>query len=146
MVLSGKLSSFLRWPRPDKRNSDSATVMDSAQETFVALAEAYVFGEKVIDTTYKNTILDTFITIQIKTSWSPEPDCANIIFAGTLPGHPARRLLADFVAHNAWDDSHLSPVGWMSSIDDYPQQLLADAMKTILSIRPPSKCTCSSRP
>jgi hypothetical protein len=145
---SGKLSSFLCWPRTDKGSSDSATNMNEVQETFIALAEAYVFGDKVIDNTYKNTILDNLIVVASESNRRPGPDCANIIFTGTTSGSSAGRVLADFIAHDAWDDSRSSPAGWMSSIDDYLQELLADAMKKMLSLRPRSKCdwSCSCRP
>jgi hypothetical protein len=110
------------------------TFAKEVEKTFITLAEAYVFGGKVIDNVYKNAVLDSLIAFRAKSNWTPGPECAKIIYSGTTSSSPARRLLSDYIAHNAFDDSN-EPVGWMTMIGDYPQELLADAMKTMLKVR-----------
>ena len=97
------------------------------------LAEAYVFGEKIIDTKY-NAVMETVLAAMDSSQWNPGPDSVGIIYRGTPFTSPLRRLVADKVAYVAHDDSEKG-VGWMHFFDGYPKEALADAIKAMVRVR-----------
>ena len=67
--------------------------------TFQVLAEAYVLGEILIDYTFKNAIMDTWLKMlkgtQGDTFYEACPEMARVIYDGTLDGSPARKFIVD---------------------------------------------------
>jgi hypothetical protein len=95
---------------------------EEAEKVFVLLAEAYVFGEKIIDVKYKNEVLKTVFKAKKSSDWNMGPESVKIIYGGTPAGSPLRRLVADSIAHKAHDDSQ-EGVGWMQFCDNTPEKL-----------------------
>lgn len=73
---------------------------------YFTLAHLYVFGEKIGDTVFKNAVMDTFVrrmtepvaVVVVGSSsrtWSPTTRVVDILYCGTMPGSPARRLMVD---------------------------------------------------
>jgi hypothetical protein len=135
---SGEISVVLFTGDVNGPNVKRDTFAAQAEEVYVALAKAYVFGDKVLDASYKNAVLSKIADAHKACNWTLAAKSSVIIYAGTTPGSSARRLLSDMIANDAYDDSALS-VGWMAFIPDLPQELLADAMKTMLKLRPVDK-------
>jgi len=107
---------------------------EEAEKVFCLLAEAYIFGEKIIDTQYKNAVVKAILDAQRSSRWSMGPESVSIVYEGTPSGSPVRRIIADRFAYSAYDDSK-DGYGWMQFIDGYPREALADAMKLLLCLR-----------
>lgn len=71
---------------------------------FVLLAELYVLGERRLDSTFRNAILQEMIRLEVLdagTHAHPGTDAINIIYQGTLSLSPARRLMVDMSANSS---------------------------------------------
>lgn len=137
------VQNYINWLYSEKVSGTLADIPSNANNTirheiahnaFIPLAKAYVLGEKFLDTKYKNSVMNRIIEVRCQSGWSPGPACAEIIYEGTSPGSPARRLLADLLAYGAHDDSD-ETVGWMKFIEDLPREALVDAMKALVKLR-----------
>jgi hypothetical protein len=114
----------------DKRGQ----VAEEAEKIFVMLAEAYVFGEKIIDVRYKNAVVRAVAAAKNSSKWNMGPESVRIVYDGTPPGSPLRRMIAESLARLAHDDAKKG-VGWMSFIDGYSKEALADALKATIRFR-----------
>jgi hypothetical protein len=94
------------------------------------LAEAYVLGEEIIDAKYKKTVVKTLLAARRSSRWNMGPKSVDIVYRGTCSTSPFRRLIADSVADQAFDD-----VSWMEYFDGYPKEALVDAMKATVRVR-----------
>ncbi|KAF1979084.1 hypothetical protein BU23DRAFT_595528 [Bimuria novae-zelandiae CBS 107.79] len=110
-------------------------VAGEAEKIFVMLAEAYVFGEEIIDAKYKNALVKTVLAAIKSFGWNLGPNSVDIIYKGTPSTSPLRRLIADSVANQAHDDSE-EGFGWMDYFDAYPREALVDAIKATVRARP----------
>lgn len=106
---------------PDDKSPANLSL--ESEKVFVPLASAYVFGEKVMDSRFKNALVFKLLEAITAFGWCPGPAPAIIVYEGTTEGSPMRRLLSDIVACNA----QVQP-GWVSYIKDSPRELLADAL------------------
>ncbi|KAF5851405.1 hypothetical protein GGP41_004187 [Bipolaris sorokiniana] len=136
-LYSGNTSIKLYYVGEDKRER----VAEEAEKVFVMLAEAYVFGEKIVDTKYKNAVMETMIAAIDSSKWNPGPPSVDIIYKGTPSTSPFRRLIADKIACLAYDDSE-EGAGWIDFFDGYPREALADAIKAMVRVRPSPKNDC----
>ncbi|KAH6612353.1 hypothetical protein C7974DRAFT_405413 [Boeremia exigua] len=109
-------------------------VAKEADKVFVLLAEAYVFGEKILDAGYKNAVMKTLEAAKESSRRNMGPESVGICYKGTPPGSPLRCQIAESVAHLAHDDTE-NGIGRMSFIDGYPKEALADALKATLRLR-----------
>ncbi|KAH7392184.1 hypothetical protein DE146DRAFT_790732 [Phaeosphaeria sp. MPI-PUGE-AT-0046c] len=107
---------------------------EEAEKAFVMLAEAYVFGEQILDVKYKNAVVQAVIATIERSHWNLGPKSVNIIYEATPSTSPLRRLFADSVASRAYDDSD-GGIGWIDYIDGYPREALVDAMKATIKAR-----------
>ncbi|KAB2103192.1 hypothetical protein AG0111_0g8462 [Alternaria gaisen] len=136
------VSDYIKWlyydTIPDKQYEAVANTREEraeeAEKVFVALAESYVFGEKIVDVRYKNAVLQTIIKAQNAFDWSMGPASVKIVYEGTPPKSPLRRLIAERVAYSAYDDSSAG-AGWMQFFDTYPKEALVDALKITVKVR-----------
>lgn len=136
------VSDYIRWlysgNLPIKiYNADGDTrekVAVEAEKVFVLLAEAYVFGEKIVDATYKRTVIETVLAAMNSSRWNLGPSSVDIIYKGTPSTSPLRRLVADKVALLAHDDLKQGN-GWMAFFDAYPREALVDAIKATVTLR-----------
>ena len=116
--------------KDDKREK----VAEEAEKVFVLLAEAYVFGEKILDSKYKNAVVRTVVAAKESSQWSMGPESVDIVYSGTPSGSLLRRFIAESFARLAHDDT-AKGVGWMTFIDGYPKEALADAIKATVRLR-----------
>jgi hypothetical protein len=70
----------------------------SRKKTHYYLAKMYVFGEKLMDETFQNTVLDAIIAHS--THGYPPAEAIKVIYDGTSKGSPARDLMVDFWAYS----------------------------------------------
>jgi hypothetical protein len=101
---------------------------------FIFLAKAYVFGEKVMDTAFKNTIIDCTVANVVESNSFPGSRAMNIIYGGTPDGSPARRLIVDFYAYAAYVTSETDV--WAKNIRNFSKELLVDVLIATVTKRP----------
>ncbi|KAH3997786.1 hypothetical protein HBI56_203430 [Parastagonospora nodorum] len=115
-------------PHPAKE--DDAYRAAKSDILYTRLAEAYVFGEKIMDVTYKNQVLRKFVAVQRNFYYSPGPTPVSIIYAGTPSGSRMRLLICDFIAYSASGDA-----SWVTHFDGYPHETLVEAIKLMSTLR-----------
>ncbi|KAF1846051.1 uncharacterized protein K460DRAFT_313111 [Cucurbitaria berberidis CBS 394.84] len=137
------VSDYIRWlytatmPLKLYRMRDEDTrekIAEESEKVFILLAQAYVFGEKIIDAKYKNTVVKSVLEAKESAGWNMGPESVTIVYNGTPSGSPLRRLIADNIARLAYDDSDKG-IGWMSFFDGCPKEALVDAMKATVRTR-----------
>jgi hypothetical protein len=96
------------------------------RDTYMLLATAYVFWEKIMDAKFKNMLVSTFIEATQVLNSVPNAQAINLVYTGTISGSPVRRLLSDLVARNA--SSHPS---WPAFFDELLQEAVLDAIKAM---------------
>lgn len=137
------VSDYIRWLYSDNmpiklydadEEDSRERANKEAEKVFVMLAEAYVFGEKVVDVKYKNVVMRTVLAARESSGWYPGLSSVRIIYRGTPSTSPLRRFIADNVACHSYDDSGKEN-GWMADIDGYPKEALVDAMKATVKAR-----------
>ncbi|KAH7345984.1 hypothetical protein BKA66DRAFT_576724 [Pyrenochaeta sp. MPI-SDFR-AT-0127] len=97
---------------------------------WIDLANAYVFGEKIMDRNYQKASLDTIAAYQAN---APDFPCAEsfvIIYDGTPDGSPARKLLSDMYAHGAYDAPD-----WKKEYELLPHEALVDVLRATVRVR-----------
>ncbi|KAJ4300774.1 hypothetical protein N0V90_002862 [Kalmusia sp. IMI 367209] len=102
-------------------------------EYFIFLARAYVFGEKIMDISFKNDLMAGMIALCNKSNKFPSK-VMNIIYEGTIGGSPMRRLLVDIDVNFAHEDK-----GWIQDIQGYTAEALADVLLAMVAQRPATK-------
>lgn len=82
-------------------------VTKCVQSTYIALANLYVFGERILNPTIQNTIVDHLISFTAMLnrcnpshSYYPGPRTVDILYEGTPEGSPVRRLLVDMYSRH----------------------------------------------
>jgi hypothetical protein len=85
---------------------------DNGTEEHKALAKLYVLAEKLQDVDTKNAVVEAMVLAsrQLRKEnsyYTPGCDTVQIVYAGTMPGSPMRRLLVDFYTYRA-------DKGWLS--------------------------------
>jgi hypothetical protein len=110
-------------------NSDACRGVQS-EKLYTELAEAYVFGEKILDASFKNAAVQKFLEVQRILTYSPGPCSVAIVYAGTTTGSRLRHLITDLIAYNA--SGHES---WGTYFEEYPREALIDAIKAINTLR-----------
>lgn len=97
---------------------------------WIDLANAFVFGEKIMDRKYQKDIIETIAAVQ---THAPDFPCAEafvIIYDGTPEGSPARKLLADMYAHGAYDAPD-----WRKELELLPHEALVDVTRAMMGAR-----------
>lgn len=78
---------------------DIACKREEVSDEYNILAQSYALGEKLLDTTYKDTIIDALLVAidqeEAPFGTMPTIDCVNIIWEATTEGSRARELLID---------------------------------------------------
>ena len=102
----------------------------AAEKMYIPLSTAYVFGEKIMDISFKNAIVSKVVDTYSVVNWSPGPVPATVVYEGTTAGSPMRRLLSYLVAF--YGTNHPS---WISYFNGYPRELLVDALTAMSTVR-----------
>ncbi|KAK5716560.1 hypothetical protein LTR15_009451 [Elasticomyces elasticus] len=83
-----------------ERTTTSAKLKNSDNlPGYIVLAEAYVFGERIQDSTFKNSVVSAVparaTEVLDNTYWYPITNAVDIIYKGTMAGSLARRLMVE---------------------------------------------------
>jgi hypothetical protein len=100
------------------------------RELILTKANAYIFGEKILDQKYKHAVLSTIAGVQREAPDFPCAEAFAIVYDGTPEGSPARRLLADMYAYGAYDAPD-----WSSEFEALPHEALADVLRATVKVR-----------
>ncbi|KAK5734335.1 hypothetical protein LTR17_008999 [Elasticomyces elasticus] len=91
-LYGGKI--YLEWTKTRGKLSNGDNIPE-----YTVLAEAYVFGERVQDVVYKNSIIDAFVARLLDmidgSSWFPITTVVDIIYNGITASSLARQLMVD---------------------------------------------------
>jgi hypothetical protein len=96
---------------------------------YMALARAYVFGEKVMDIDFKNAVLREVLEFKRSAKTVPGRGAIEIVCAGTIPGSSMWRLLVDLMANNIFGDPSRA-----NCIEGLPQEILVDVIKAMAGL------------
>jgi hypothetical protein len=99
-------------------------------QVFESLAKAYALGEVLLDTRFRNDVIDTIIVTWNECRYSPIGKPVAIIYEGTPPGSPARRLVSEMCAFMFHD--HPS---WMNELGHCPTDFFGDVLKVMAKFR-----------
>ena len=118
-------------------------------EEYAVLARLYILAEMLMDTATKNTVLDAILSKRRETAtdglrYVPSIACVKIIYEGTSPQSPARRLMV-----NSWTEITNGSVAITSSTEDIPKDFLYDLSVSLLDHRPApttgiKTCSCDA--
>ena len=111
---------YVQWLYSDK-------IEDSLDPTYVGLAKAYIFGDKRLDVSFRNAILNNYVALSMKHETYPGPEALGIIYAGTRPGSSLRRLLVSQYVYEVHDADE-----WQQEIPLYPQEFMAEVLQAII--------------
>lgn len=121
-VYSGKLAIL-----PDK-DCD----LNSTTERYHTLAYAYVLGERLLDTDFKNAIADAYVLyargIPPSRRYYPSNEEIRIIYEGTREESPIRQLLVDI-----WYCR--GKAEWLEKDADLPREFLTNVVRELLRVR-----------
>jgi hypothetical protein len=131
------LSAYIHWlyfkKIPLERTEGSLGV------DFTILAQAFVLGEELMDVKFKNTIVDTFLSLEQKHSALPGAASVNIIYDGTPPSSPMRCLMLEFYAYGINDD-----VSWNLVLEACSKDVLLDLITRMSKFR--ARAATEARP
>ncbi|OCL08416.1 hypothetical protein AOQ84DRAFT_388851 [Glonium stellatum] len=101
---------------------------------YIRLSQAYCLGEMLMDTTFKDAIVDAIISKAVTPAadddcWYPDGKAIGLIYDGTPKDSPARELLVAF--YHCCGDSD-----WITKEDDLPKDFLMDLTIALLDGRP----------
>ena len=104
---------------------------------YLALARAYVLGDRVEDLAFCDACIDAMIVKQRTkstdgTCWSPVGPVIACIYDNTMPKSKARKLLVDIYAHNGQRDWLEK---WADKDTDLPREFLFDLAVALLDVR-----------
>ncbi|USP73218.1 hypothetical protein yc1106_00492 [Curvularia clavata] len=96
---------------------------------FCTLSKCYVLGEKLMDTAFKNAIIDAFTEAKFETPHldlpSPGVIPVTIIYDGTPKNSPARRLMIKMWSKYATAD-------WAPLLEDMPSEFNANLFRAVM--------------
>jgi len=103
---------------------------------YIRLSQAYCLGEKLMDTAFKDAIIDAIILKAVTPAsdghtWSPVGEAVRFIYDGTPENSPARKL---FVTMYVWCGSEDWITFWAKR-EDLPKDFLIDLTTALLSHR-----------
>jgi hypothetical protein len=92
------------------------------------LAESYLFGERIKDTSYKNAVLKEFAGSLETSKTSELEEATQIIYEGTAKGSKARRFIVDLAINQACPE-------WKFMLSSCSKDLLVDILEVLLKDR-----------
>ena len=113
---------------PDDLEEDSAQT-----EGYHTLAYAYVLGERLMDTEFKNSVASAYVLYARGTAPGkrayPSNEEIRILYEGTGEKSPIRRLLVDIWCCRGKHE-------WMDQDSDLPKDFLVEVTRALLRARP----------
>jgi hypothetical protein len=98
-------------------------------EVYLPLAQLYVLGNKLMHDEFQNAVVDAIIEASVRIKKAPGTRPTSLIYAGTVEGSAARRLLVDMYLW--WvDETYMHKY-----FDLYPSEFLRDYMCALLRLK-----------
>lgn len=105
---------------------------------YLDLAKLYVFGEKLVDSTFQDCIINAIVARSRREDkdgnfWFPGEETVSVIYRNTTPASPGRHLLVNFFVNKGEPE-------WMIEISTvYEREFLLDLAKTFLHLKEKSE-------
>ena len=123
--------TYVRWLYAGKIYTDVKD--DDTEPDFINLAKLYTLGEKLLDNGFQDCVLNSIVSLSRKkhdpddTRFFPGAMVIGIIYNGTSPSSPARKLLVHIYAAEA-------EPGWMSKwrVSKTPEEFKNDLITELL--------------
>ncbi len=101
----------------------------------VALARAWIFGDKILDAKYKNAIFTILSKDKQISRFAFSPAVVNLIYENTPDGSPLRRYNAEWEANRADLDSSGRATA-IECFELYSEEAVLDVLKAMVRVRP----------
>lgn len=103
---------------------------------YLDLVKAYVLGDKLLDDTFRRTVIDAIVEASLVERinwdpWFPGDEAILYAYSNTLKESPIRKLLVDF--HVYYGDSEW--IGDLKIAEQYPKSFLIDLSTALLDRR-----------
>jgi hypothetical protein len=116
--------------RPDQNDSSVFSEQSFAIDEF--LAKLYIFGEKVLDAKFCNTIISGFVEnataylkVDPKFAAIPDVEIINALYGGTAAGSPIRKFLVDIC---------MSQCTTLKMDEEYDPQYIRDLLQGYMKV------------
>lgn len=116
--------------KPDAANGEARVAR--GRTIYLELTKAYIFGEKIMDISFKNAVIGRFIKVHSSFSVIPGSNIVTNIYGATAAGSPLRRLITDMIA--CADPANQD--GWATYIQLCPRETVNDAILAMATLRP----------
>ncbi|EMD96675.1 hypothetical protein COCC4DRAFT_141917 [Bipolaris maydis ATCC 48331] len=108
---------------------------DNSLSTCTSICQLYVLGEKLMDQTFKNTVLDFIVKgLDGDFGFRLTADGIKIIYEGTPKGSPARRLVVDICAYHITPRLNLDVLSCFRGTD-----FLEELITALVAVRSPPR-------
>ncbi|KAF2167897.1 hypothetical protein M409DRAFT_53847 [Zasmidium cellare ATCC 36951] len=97
------VEAYLGWLYDGKIDPPTSPRKAKADTTFPFMARLYVFGEKIQDTAFCNSVMDAITSILDAPEWEilmPAFESVKILYDGTAEDSPARKFFASYYQQN----------------------------------------------
>ncbi|EAT80612.2 hypothetical protein SNOG_12200 [Parastagonospora nodorum SN15] len=139
--LSGPVLLYVRWlysgelqvDIPAFRKGGAEENRTASEQAYKKLASAYLFGEMVMDVSFKNAIIPKFIETKTRFKIPTHPYIVDELYSGTTDSSPIRRLLADIIACGC---DPREPT-WAEYLKAIPHQAVIDSMMALAALQDP---------
>ncbi|KAH4180985.1 hypothetical protein HBH98_135230 [Parastagonospora nodorum] len=139
--LSGPVLLYVRWlysgelqvDIPAFRKGGAEENRTASEQAYKKLASAYLFGEMVMDVSFKNAIIPKFIETKTRFKIPTHPYIVDELYSGTTDSSPIRRLLADIIACGC---DPREPT-WAKYLKAIPHQAVIDSIMALAALRDP---------
>ncbi|KAF2443976.1 hypothetical protein P171DRAFT_331918, partial [Karstenula rhodostoma CBS 690.94] len=121
------VNSYVHW----LYTGDLVIPTDEKNDLHTFLSEAYVFGEKILDSNFKNGVLDSII-IETNRGNRPSTHHMNTIFDGTVSGSPARRFVIDVFLYKGHGSK-----AWAKAIEELTEDAARETLLAVVCERRP---------
>lgn len=132
------VAQYLDFVYKDRLPTQRKWFPDQAKFMYFALAQLYVYGERVLDVVIRNTIVEHFVSFSNVVNrdlpthpFYPDPAVVEIVYEGTTATSPMRRLLVDiYVRHGSkeWLVPELHPAFYQ----DMARELMGRFAKVVV--------------
>ncbi|KAF2641196.1 hypothetical protein P280DRAFT_398397, partial [Massarina eburnea CBS 473.64] len=104
-------------------------------DNWITLAQTYVLGEKLMDTTFQNEVIDAVFAYRTQAGVCiPTYRTIKIAYEGTCAGSPMRKYLVDtyvWSVHISWTFKNI--------VEDTSVEFLQEVLEALVKIRPTNK-------
>ena len=126
---------YLNWVYHEKLPVEEAKSKSSSDKTYLKLAHAYILGDLLQDTAFKDAVIDCVsakYAAALKNGYEeyehPSMSAVRYIYGNTLSGSPLREMTAAMFANSASVDS----LNGLKNLHTFPESFIADLIHHLI--------------